>query len=282
VFPPPEKVAEAQVRSIPSRDAGRDIELRVFVPPTVHGAYLHIHGGGWVLGAADQQDVALWKLARHANVAVVSVEYRLAPEDPFPAGPDDCEDAAGWLIEQAEAEFGTAMLAIGGESAGGHLAALTLLRLRDGGDGDGHGGRHGEHGVRRFAAANLVFGVYDLSMTPSQRRWGDEYLILSTPVMAWFYDCFVPGTDGEARRAPAISPLYADLTGLPPALFTVGQRDMLLDDTLFMAARWEQAGNATGLNVYPESLHGFTAFPTGLARKAVEAQIDFVAAAVAP
>src|SRR5205085_4948857 len=116
-------------RMIPGR-AG-DIPVRVFVPPTVRGVYLHIHGGGWVLGAFDQSDVALWKLARHAELAVVSVEYRLAPEHPFPAGPDDCEDAALWLIEHAADEFGVTDLCIGGESAGGPLAALTLLRIRD-------------------------------------------------------------------------------------------------------------------------------------------------------
>ncbi len=89
-----------------------------------------------------------------ARPAVLSVDHRLAPEHPFPAGPDDCEAAARWLVDRAEAEFGTARLLIGGESAGAHLSVLTLLRLRD---------RHGITGT--FRAAHLTFGPYDLSMT---------------------------------------------------------------------------------------------------------------------
>jgi acetyl esterase/lipase len=202
----------------------------------------------------------------------VSVEYRLAPEDPFPAGPDDCEAAALWLIDAAAKEYGAdaaERLVIGGESAGGHLSALTLLRLRD---------RLGS--VAPFVAANLVFGAFDLSMTPSQLRWGDRNLVLSRPIMAWFYDLFLPGTSVDERRSPTISPLYADLSGMPPALFSVGALDPLLDDSLFMAARWESAGAPAELLVYPESVHGFIAFPGAIAGMANEAQWRFVEKAV--
>jgi acetyl esterase/lipase len=249
--------------------AAGEIPIRVFVPPKVDGAYLHIHGGGWVLGSASQQDPQLWRLANEANVAVVSVDYRLAPEHPYPAGPDDCEAAALWLVENARAEFGTNRLVIGGESAGGHLAALTLLRLRD---------RHGEG--RAFSAANLVFGVFDLGMTPSQRNWGDRNLILSTPIMAWFYECFLPGLTPDERRDARYSPLWADLTGMPPALFSVGMLDPLLDDSLFMASRWEAAGNRADLRVYPEAVHGFVAFPNAIGAAATQAGIEFVRSAV--
>jgi acetyl esterase/lipase len=251
---------------------GGDLTIRTFVPPgEVRGAYLHLHGGGWVLGSSHQQDVGLWQLACEAGVAVASVDYRLAPEHPFPAGPDDCEAAALWFLDGGAAGLGAPeRYVIGGESAGGHLSALTLLRLRD------------RHGRTPFAAANLVFGVFDLSMTPSQRRWGDRNLILSTPIMAWFYDCFLPGTTDEERRSPEISPLYADLSGMPPALFTVGALDPLLDDTLFMAARWAAAGHAADLRVYPEAVHGFNAFPLGIGRAATASMIDFVREAVAP
>ena len=262
-FPAPVVLPEGRDRTIDG--PGGPIPLRVFVPDTVTGVYLHIHGGGWVLGDARSQDPALWRLATSAHVAVVSVEYRLAPEHPFPAGPDDCEAAARWLIEHATEEFGTDRLVIGGGSAGAHLAALTLLRLRD---------RHGITGA--FAGADLVYGVYDLSMTPSQRRWGDRYLVLSSPLMAWFFDCFVPGSDPEGRRDPEISPLYAGLHDLPPALFSVGTMDPLLDDTLFMEARWRQAGNPTELLVLEEAVHGFTAFPIAVARRAADASADFV------
>lgn len=262
-FGPVIVVDEAEDRAIPG--PGGDIPLRVFVPPTVKGVFLHIHGGGWVLGAANQQDPLLWRLAQEAEVAVVSVEYRLAPEHPFPAAPDDCEAAALWLIERARDEFGSTRLVIGGESAGAHLAALTLLRLRE---------RHGEG--RAFSGANLVFGAFDLGMTPSQRRWGDRNLVLSEPIMAWFYDCFLPGLSREERRDEQISPLWADLAGMPPALFTVGTLDPLLDDSLFMAARWETAGSPTDLRVYPESIHGFIGFPNRIGAIATAAQIEFV------
>jgi acetyl esterase/lipase len=263
LFPAPVHLPEGQDRMIPGR-AG-PVGLRVFVPEQVDGAYLHIHGGGWVLGAANQQDLLLHVLAGRANVAVVSVDYRLAPEHPFPAGPDDCEAAACWLVENARREFGTERLLIGGESAGGHLSALTLLRLRD---------RHDQ--AAAFCGANLVFGAYDLGMTPSQRNWGERNLVLSTPILEWFCDLFTPGRSAEERRAPEISPLWANLHGLPPALFSIGELDPLLDDSLFMASRWQAAGNEAELLVYPESIHAFHAFPTGIARMAIEAQIDFV------
>jgi acetyl esterase/lipase len=230
--------------------------------------YLHLHGGGWTLGDADMQDPALWDVVTATGLAAVSVGYRLAPEHPFPAGPDDCEDAARWLVERGAAELGAPpVLAIGGESAGAHLAALTLLRLRD---------RHGMGGA--FRAANLVFGVFDLGMTPSQRRWGGK-LILSPELLRFFGDAFVPGIDLEARRAPDVSPLHADLHGLPPALFVVGTADPLLDDSLFMAARWSAAGNHAELRVWAEGCHGFTAFPIAAGRAGNAAQIAFLAAA---
>lgn len=261
-FGPVVRIDEAVDRSIDGRDG--PIRLRVLRPPTVDAVLLHIHGGGWVLGAADQQDVLLWKLATECNVAVVSVDYRLAPEHPYPAGPDDCEDAALWLVRHGAAELGSDRLLIGGESAGAHLAAVTMVRLRD------------RHGVTPFVAANLVFGVYDLSLTPSVRRWGERNLVLSTPIIEWFAECFLPGVGPEERRDPDISPLYADVTGLPPALFSVGTLDPLLDDSLFMAARWRAAGNEAQLEVYEESVHGFIAFPLAVGRQAVDSVAGFI------
>ncbi len=262
VFPPPRKVAEAVDREVPGRSG--PIGVRTFVPPgDVAGVYLHIHGGGWTLGTADQQDVALWSLARDAGVAVVSVDYQLAPEHPYPAAADNCEDVAAWLLANAVDEFGTRRLVVGGESAGAHLAVVTLLRLRDA-------------GATPFAGAYLVFGAFDLSMTPSQRLWGDRNLILSGPIIRWFVDCFTPGMTAEQRRHPDLSPLYADLCGLPPARFLVGTLDPLLDDTLFMAARWRAAGIATELSVIPEAVHGFTGFPLGITRDAHAAATAFL------
>lgn len=270
-FPAPVVVPDGRDITIAGPD-GNEILLRAFVPPDVRGSYLHIHGGGWVLGSASAQDVALWRLANEASVAVVSVEYRLAPEHPFPAGPDDCEAAALWFVDEAKGRFGAdaaARVVIGGESAGAHLAALTLLRLRD------------RHDITApFVGANFVYGAFDLAMTPSQLRWGDRNLVLSTPIIEWFCDCFLPGMTTDGRRSPDVSPLYAELSELPPALFTVGTLDPLLDDSLFMSARWTAAGNDAELLVYPEAVHGFNAFPLALSSVANEAQWRFVEKAV--
>jgi|HubBroStandDraft_6_1064221.scaffolds.fasta_scaffold131157_2 acetyl esterase len=268
-FPPPVFLPEARDVDIPSR-AGK-LRLRVLAPDrAATGVYLHMHGGGWALGAADMQDPQLREIARATGLCAVSVDYRLAPEHPYPAAPDDCEDAALWLIERGAADLGAPpRLCLGGESAGAHLAAVTLLRMRD---------RHDRHGA--FSAANLVFGSYDMSMTPSQRLWGARNLILSGPIMRWFGDAFLPGMDLAARGDPAVSPLHADLRGMPPALFTVGTQDPLVDDSLFMAARWSLAGARAELRVWPEAIHGFTAFPVAMARAATAAQLAFLAAAV--
>ncbi|WP_208026007.1 alpha/beta hydrolase fold domain-containing protein [Amycolatopsis acidicola] len=94
------------------------VPVRGFVPGRVDGVYLHLHGGGWMLGSAAGQDEKLWRLAEQARLAVVSVDYRLAPEHPFPAGPDDCEAAARWLVANAAAEFGTERLLIGASRPG--------------------------------------------------------------------------------------------------------------------------------------------------------------------
>jgi acetyl esterase len=271
-FPPPVYLPQAKDLVIPGR--GGDIRLRVLAPTggrAATGVYLHIHGGGWVLGEADAQDPGLWEIVEATGLCAVSVNYRLAPEHPYPAGPDDCEDAARWLLERGIGELGVPnVLTIGGESAGAHLAAVTLLRLRD---------RHGITGA--FRAANLVFGAFDMSMTPSQRQWGERNLILSDAILHFFGDCFLPGLDAEARRAPDISPLHARLHGMPSALFTVGTQDPLLDDSLFMAARWRAAGAPAELRVWPEAIHGFTMFPLAMSRAANAAQAAFLSAAVA-
>ncbi len=267
-LPIAERVARARVEregSVHRSEMGVDrmiagpagpLRLRTFVPDgdgPVDGVFLHIHGGGWFIGSPEMTDLLNEMVATTLNLAVVSVDYRLAPEHPYPAGPDDCEAAAMWLLEHAEAEFGSARLLIGGESAGGHLSAVTLLRVRD---------RH--QAIDRFIGANLVFGVYDLGHTPSQRGIGIPRTtdILTVDGTAFFTDLFTPGLTPEERRSPDISPLYAELHDLPPALFTVGTDDHLVDDTLFLASRWEVAGNRTELLVYPDSPHGCIALPS--------------------
>ena len=249
----------AEEREIPGRHG--PITLRTFVPESPTGMYLHLHGGGWVLGRAHLQDPRNQNIADDCSAVVISVDYRLAPEHPYPAPLDDCESAAVWAVQNAKSEFGVERIVIGGESAGGHLAATTLLRMRD------------RHGYSGFAGANLVYGVYDLSMTPSQRNWGETEFVLSTPMLDWFYDLFVPA---ELRRDPDVSPLYADLQGLPSALFSVGTLDPLLDDTLFMSQRWAAAGNPSELRVYPGGPHGFDGHDTRLAATARLRMNEFI------
>jgi acetyl esterase len=259
IFPALVFAEQARTITIPGR--GGEITLRLFEPESPRGAFLHLHGGGWTMGSADGQDLPLLAVAQATGLTVVSVDYRLAPEHPFPAGPDDCEDAALWLLENH-----TGRLAIGGESAGAHLAVLTMLRLRE------------LHGIspRTFAAANLVFGAYDLTGTPSRHLWGDRSVVLSGTVMDWFVECFLPGMPDDERRAPSVSPLYAELHDMPPALFSCGTADPLLDDSLFMEARWRQAGNETTLSLWDEGVHGFTAFPIEIGRRSLAEQIAFV------
>jgi acetyl esterase len=266
IFPAPVYVPEA--REVEIDGPGGPISLRIIAAEgQATGAFLHLHGGGWTLGESDGQDVRLRRLARDTGLTVVSVDYRLAPENPYPAGPDDCEAAALWLLEgDGQAEIGASgPRAIGGDSAGGQLTAATLLRLRD---------RHGITGA--FGAAVLQYGCFDLSMTPSQRLWGDRNLVLSGPIMVWFADQFLPGLDRERRRDPDISPLFADLSDMPPAIFTCGTQDPLLDDTLFMEARWRQAGHATELRLWPEAPHGFVSFPMTVANAALAAEHEFL------
>ena len=243
-------VPEAEPREI----AG--VPCRVLRPEgRARGVYLHFHGGGMITGSPEMNDVPNRELARQHALAVVSVDYRLAPEHPYPAGPDDGVAVASWLLENAEREFGNARLLTGGESAGGYMAAAVLLRVRD-----------ELHAIHRFAGANLVFGVYDWGRSPSQRgiRPHEGPDVLDPDAIRFFTDCYLPGRTDDERRDPAISPAFADLRGLPPALMSVGTTDHLLDDTLLLASRWAAAGNEVELFVAPDMPHGFAFFPCAI------------------
>lgn len=241
------------------------VPLRILTPPEpAKGVYLHIHGGGWCLGSARENDGLNHRLVERTGFAVVSVDYRLAPEHPYPAGPDDCEAAALWLIREGRARFGTDRFAIGGESGGGTLSVATLMRLRD------------KHGLTPFRAANLHAGCYDLGLTPSARNWGTEPLVLNTRDINVFVGHYL--REGGEVGAPDVSPLHGDLKGLPPALFTVGTRDALLDDTLFMAPRWLAAGNRAEIGLFPGGCHVFIGFPGTLADQALARIYAFLSA----
>jgi acetyl esterase/lipase len=202
---------------------------------------LSLHGGGFYLGSAAANDVADRRLADELGAVVVSVEHRLAPEDPWPAAPDDCETAALWVA----ARFPGLPCGVVGFSAGSNLALVTLGRLRD-------------RGSSPVTAAVLQFGAFDLSgQTPGGRAYADE----------WFIRAYAGAVD---RTHPDVSPAYADVTGLPPVLVVVGDADPVLADNVAMARRLGAAGVETELRVHPEAPHGFTQHPTPIGRAARE------------
>lgn len=245
-------VLKPSIKNIPG--PGGNIPLTIFKPDTIRAIVLDIHGGGWITGSAANDAQFNDELARTCKVAVVSVDYRLAPENPFPACIKDCEAAAKWLVNNCRAEFGTDKIFISGNSAGGHLTAVTTIYIRD-----------SLHAIDKVKGVNLIYGVYDLGRTPSHRQATDSSF-LSKRDMEEIMQLVFGTWSIEQRQDPKYSPLYADLHHLPPALFTVGANDPLADDTYFMEARWRMAGNKTYLAVYPESGHGLDLFPTQIAK----------------
>jgi acetyl esterase len=226
------------------------VPVRVTSPTSgvSRATYLDIHGGGFFMDSASRSDARNARLADALGVTVVSVEYRLAPEHPWPAAPEDCETAALWLAEQGRNVFGTERMLIGGASAGATLATTTMLRLR------------ARDLVHLVVGAVLQFGAYDLSgQSPGGRLYADE----------WFIQAYAGHVSD--RTVPDLSPLYGDLRGLPPTLLLVGTRDVLLEDNLAMAARLSAAGNEVELRVFPEAMHGFTSHPTSMATAARDA-----------
>ena len=219
------------------------VSCRVVRPASPRGVYLHLHGGGFMLGSAARQDRQHEGIAHKLGVAVVSVDYRLTPEHPYPAGLDDAVAVATALLHDPDFE-GLPFL-IGGESAGASLSVGTLLGLRDAGAP-----------VDRFVGANLVYGCYSLSPLPSREAWGDRFLVLSRRLLQYWHEEY-----GADPSDPIASPLHADVSGLPPALFTVGTEDPLRDDSELMAAHWSEAGNEATLMVWEGAPHAFDAFP---------------------
>jgi acetyl esterase len=272
-FPRPEKSARARTIQVEGVEGkGQNVPVRVIAPDarsTISGVFLFFHGGGMVFGSSEAQDPMLERIVRSTGMACASVEYRLAPEHPYPAAWDDCEAVAAWLVKNAKREFGTDVLAIGGESAGSALAVATLVRLRD------------RHGFTGFRAASLAYGNYDASMTPSQALGpdrGDPVSFVGRTSLGKFVEAYLPPMVNP--RDPDVSPLYARLDRMPPALFTVGTLDTLLDDSLFMHARWMAAGNGAELAIYPGAPHAFNALSLPQGREA-DARIDaFLARAI--
>jgi len=243
--------------------------LRPQQPP--RAVYLHFHGGGMVAGSAAMMDIPNRELAEKLGVAVVSVEYRKAPEFPWPAGPDDALAVARWLVDHAGAELGSERLLIGGESAGAYLTAAVALRIRD------------ELGaIDRVDGLNLTFGIYDFGRTPSLRgqRAHAGFDVLSPQSGISIGEWYLPGRTDEERRAPEISPAYADLHGLPPCFVSVGTCDHLLDDSLLFAARASAAEVDVELFVLPDLPHAFQMFDCGILRAWGRRQHEWMAAHV--
>ena len=207
-YPAPEPTAvEVDLAGVPCRVFRPEGEARAI--------FVHFHGGGMVLGSPLMNDGGNRALADRHQVVVVSVDYRLAPEHPYPAGPDDGVAVVEWLLENGVAEFGTDRLVLGGESAGGYMAAAVLLRLRD-----------VPGALDKVLGSNVVFGVLDWGRSPSQRgiRVIDGPDMLTPEGIEHFCDCYLPGLSDDERRAPEISPAFADLRDLPPAFVQRGHR----------------------------------------------------------
>jgi acetyl esterase/lipase len=257
-FPKFRFLASAEDFAVPSREAGRTIPCRVLRPQTgtVKAVFLHIHGGGWVLQDEKSQDPTLQDIANSTGCLVLSVGYRLAPEHPFPAGPDDCYDVAEWLVENAAPTFGAPLAFVGGESAGGHLSMLVALHLL----------QTPKYADFRFRGLLLHYGCYSMVWTPRVYNFHKPGpLILDRDLMDHFAEAFLPGMTEEEKKHPSVSPLYADLEALrgrlPPALFTCGTEDCLLDDTLFMSTKWLVAGGEAVVKIMPGAPHGYIMFP---------------------
>lgn len=217
------------------------VPVRRFTPEVPsRGEYLHLHGGGWCLGSHTMHDETLQRLADRAALTVTSIGYRMAPEHRWPGCLDDVLAVARAVSERP----GTGFLAIGGESAGAHLAAMAVIRLPE------------ILGFQPFSAVSLNYGAYDLTM-------GLEGALA----------LLMPDAGAAGRRAA--SPLLADLVGAPPARFCVGTGDALLGQTLSFEARWR--GHAsTELDVFAGAAHAFTTVPSTAARVAKVREADFL------
>lgn len=228
-----EAVEDAEVGGVP---------VRWYRPPGAadDAVLVWIHGGGWVIGSIDTADLTASKLAAASGVTVCSVEYRLAPEHPFPAAADDC-----FAVVEALGTEGK-RVAVGGDSAGGNLATVVCLMAR-------------EQGGPEIAFQALVYPVTDLSMsTPSYTENGEGYF-LTAGSMRWFIDHYVPNE--RDRGDPRCSPFHAaSLAGLPPALVLTAGYDPLRDEGQAYAERLEEAGVEVEVERYPGAIHGFFGF----------------------
>ena len=223
------------------------IPLRMYRP--VEGgaplpALVYFHGGGWVIGDLDTHDTLCRQLANASGCAIVAVDYRLAPEHPFPAAGTDCLAATYWVRDHA-AQLGVnpKRLAVGGDRAGGKLAAVVAIAARDAGD-------------MPLAFQLLIYPATDQRRsTPSHTSNGQGYL-LTRDTIAYFHDHYIsnPADDLDWRASPL---LRADLSGLPPALILTAGYDPLRDEGLMYAQALSEAGNTATQLCFERQIHGF-------------------------
>jgi acetyl esterase/lipase len=226
---PVESVEDVDVDGIPAR---------IYGPARSGAGVVYFHGGGWVLGSLASHDKLCRTLAARSGCTVISVDYRLAPEHPHPAAVEDAWTATEW------AAWRWSPLAVAGDSAGGHLAAVTALRARDEG--------------LSLSQQVLVYPVTDCDFgRPSYREHGVD-TALTTTTMRWYWDNYVP--DERARREA--SPLHApDLAGVAPALVVTAECDPLCDEGEAYAQRLQEAGVPVVLSRYAGQMHGFFCMP---------------------
>jgi acetyl esterase len=240
----PEPVAKVENRTVPG-PAG-DIPLRVYTPEGRGPLPILIffHGGGWVIGNLETHDAVCRLLTNRAGCLVASVDYRLAPEHPFPAAAEDAYAATRWVARSAATIGGDpARVAVGGDSAGGNLAAVVSLMARD---------RGGPSLVHQL----LVYPVTDAPGETGSYRDNSEGYFLTAAAMRWFWNHYTGGAENPLDAYAC--PLRAtNLRGLPPALVITAEFDPLRDEGEAYAARLRAAGVPVRMTRYPGMIHGF-------------------------
>jgi acetyl esterase/lipase len=222
---------------------GRPAEWLVPQGVPRQGAVLYLHGGGYCSGSLDSHRGIAGRIARAAGIPVVSLGYRLAPEDPFPAAVEDAVAAYRQLLDDG---LGPASLAVAGDSAGGGLTVAALVALRDG-------------GTPPPAAAVCLSPWVDLTQSaPSYREVGADDPMVAGQELDALAAAYLGGAD---PRDPSASPLFADLAGLPPLRIEVGSHEVLRDDARRLAERARSAGVEAELVEWPGMIHVFQAFP---------------------
>lgn len=232
-------------RTLPGQNS--EIPIRIYHPDTLRTLPIIVfyHGGGWVLGNLDTHDNLVRYLAVKTEAVIVSVDYRLAPEHPFPSGIDDAYAALNWIAENA-ATFGgdPTKIAVAGDSAGGNLSAVVSLMARD------MSGPEISRQVLFYPATNLQ--TFD---TDSYNHFAEGYM-LTRPTMIWFRTQYLP--DESDWNNPYVSPLLAENHGnLPPATIITGEMDPLRDDGRLYAEKLDKAGVAVHYHCFDGMVHGF-------------------------